>query len=687
MPHRAIARRALARVLPLVVAGLALAACAPAPARRQEPTVTAPPIAQIPAQTATPGVEDERPADDTPRTLTPVARYGGTRWVASSEVKAVALSSDGRWAVSGGGDGPTPLLWDAQTGELAGPLGGATLSVAALAFTPDSRLVAGADIGRSIVVWDVATRAVVRRLEGHTASVYRLAISPDGKLLASGDADGVVLLWDLGSSAAPRTLARDLPSTGALGFSPDSRTLAVPNDGGIVTLWDLASGRMTRQSPAPSGRVRAVHGLCYSHDGTKLVTGETLGDGTQAVVVRDAASLRVLRTLLGHDNYAYGLATTPDDRLLVSAGGDGQVHVWELATGRELHAPSHAGVPLWTLGLSPDGRLAVAAGGGRKIHLFRVDTGEAAVPQADHEAAIAELAFAPDGRTLASGDDDGVVIVRDLASGTVRHRLPKQARALAALAWSADGSRLFTLANGDGRYWNAQTGAPLGSLQLGRFDGAVLSPDGRFLAASSSTRIVRLLDAATGTVIRTFGEAQPHDDIRQNLMTPSAVSFSPDGKALAVARWDQPTQVWEIATGAPLRTLAGTLHVAFSPRGDLLAGSVGSVSKGGRDLRTRLWRAATGAELFTFAGETAPVFTPDGRHVLVLHDPEAAAPSGSTPARERELLVWSAATGRLVARAPVPRHDALAASPHGTLVALGSRDGTVVVFDLAPPGR
>ena len=670
------------RLVGLVGLG-ALLACHSAPAVPNEQSARTA-SSQQPAQEGEPVVSSDGVAE-----LKVVARYGGAAWLAHDEAKAVALSPDGRWAVSGGGEGGTPLVWDARTGAVLGALEGEHMSPSSLAFSPDGKLVAATDVGRRIVLWDAVSRQVARRLEAHEANVYRFAFSPDGRLLASGDADGVLLLWDLVSGAAPRTLANDQPSTGELAFSPDGRALAASKDGGILTVFDVASGKVVRESPAQPGTAAAIHGLAYSFDGKAIVSGETLATGGEAVVVRDAATLAVQQALMGHTAHVNVVRTTPDDRLVVSASGDGSARVWELATGRAVRWLPTAGTPLWSLELSRDGRLAAAAGGGRKIQLFSLDSGQSAVTPADHEAAIVRLAFSPDGRSLASGDADGRVVLRDVKSGAVRLRLPAQPRTIAALVWAPDGARLLTVSHGAGRYWDPETGAPLGELTFGRFDGVVVSPDGRTLVASDESRIVRLLDATTGAPLRTFGEAQPHDDIRQNLMQPSSVSFSPDGRELAVARWDQAIHVWDVKRGALVRTLPGTLHVAYSPAGDVIAGNVGTVSKRGTELSVRLWSAETGAELHNIDCDGEPQFSPDGRVLLVFCEAAVAADADRAGDPPRELCAWSVETGRLVARAssPGPRAHTAAVSPDGKLVCTGSADGAVVCFALRGVGR
>src|SRR5437899_2173399 len=66
--------------------------------------------------------------------------------------------------------------------------------VAAIAFSPDGKLLASADgyegsQDNTIRLWDVTTGDERRCLTGHQGGIYCVAFSPDGKLVASGSHD------------------------------------------------------------------------------------------------------------------------------------------------------------------------------------------------------------------------------------------------------------------------------------------------------------------------------------------------------------------------------------------------------------------------------------------------------------------------------------------------------------------
>src|SRR5262249_30268495 len=150
---------------------------------------------------------------------------------------------DGQVLASGGHD-DLVRLWESATPAEWAVLPARAGRVRAVAFAPAGRaLAAGCDRGGrgAVRLWGPATggeRAELPEAEPAAA----VALSPDGRLLAAGGSDGAVRLWDPAAGRGRGEWKGHAGPVAAVAFSPDGATLASAGDDGTVRLWDVAAG-------------------------------------------------------------------------------------------------------------------------------------------------------------------------------------------------------------------------------------------------------------------------------------------------------------------------------------------------------------------------------------------------------------------------------------------------------------
>ncbi|MFC4117260.1 NACHT and WD repeat domain-containing protein [Nonomuraea zeae] len=441
-----------------------------------------------------------------------------------------------------------------------------------------------------------------------------------------------------------------------------------------------------------AGHVADVEEVAFSPDGTTLASAGR--DGT--VRLWNIATGRpIARFTLAPDERARGVAFSRDGRLLFGASGTedsdgGAIHVWDIAARRP------AGDPLTVAGvldgetvrfnavaLSPDGETLAGAGDDGVLYLWQVAT-RRRVAQITADQAE-DVTFSPDGRVLATAGTTGAVLFWDVARR--REIMPRPATrkgniAAWKVAYTPDGTKLLS-GDSDGtvRWWDTTTHRRLGAPLQGSGTALAVSPDGGTMATDGGAGTIVLYDLVT--------RRQIGAPLVGHTGTPLDVAFSPDGTTLASAAVDGTVRVWSLVrgrqTGRPVtRPGTGAIYgTAIGPDGRTLATSSGN-----------------GVRLWTLAGRDRrgqPVVSPLGQPIAPgrIGDggPVAVSPDGkllATGASDGVIDLWTVATQRQFGP-PLRGHTeddgqswvrGLAFSPDGTMLASTGADATLRFWDV-----
>jgi sugar lactone lactonase YvrE len=198
--------------------------------------------------------------------------------------------------------------------------------------------------------------------------------------------------------------------------------------------------------------------------------------------------------------------------------------------------------------------------------------------------------------------------------------------------------------------------------EAGGVFGVTFSPDGKYLASGGKDGIIRLWDAAKGTLVRSF---------KGHTKAVKAVAFSGDGAKLVSGSEDQTARVWEVKTAKPLHVLklpAKVEAVAFSPDGKIVATA-------GWDKVVRLWQADTGKPRFVLRGHTRAL------HALAFSsDGKVLASAG----RDRTIRFWDPVKGKSLRLVRGPGWVfCISFARGGRLLASGGQDQMIHVWDAA----
>ena len=637
-----------------------VASAAPPPGEEQEGPVLGVPEAQG-AQREPPVVSEEEvpvrlDAHGQPLPAGAIARIGRSALRHGSAVSAVSFSPDGSTLASGGREGVV-VLWDRGTGRELTRFDGHGGGIHGVAFTPDGRTLVSGD-PRTIRTWNVETgeqihrfdssrgpwlgrfalspdgrrigcvgkQATVRlhdisldkelwRTEGHRPKAISVAFSPDGEVLATGGdyRNKEIHFWNASTGEKVGSI-RCKTGTRAMAFTPDGKTLVTGCQSGPILFWNVAGRSQVGSSDAS---VHGLAGIGVSPDGQIAAAA-----GRSSVHLFDVATGREMRVIEGRHGYHGSVAFSPDGRTLAWGGGDQTIGLWDVESGKAILAGDGRDRGITHVALSPDGRfLATSHWSGGSVEMIRL--WEVASEREIHEVgeirgtSIQGLAFSPDGGTLAALDRHSTIHLLDGKRGVKVSEIREEGRTEVALfAFTGEGDRIVLGEMREGlRLRDERTGKEVATLRcpavtVGRM---TISADGRILGYARKEE-VEVIDLVSREGLHTF----PMPGVRVRTL-----QISPDGSTLVVGgalelgEKGNRLHLFSLQTGTRLPKLTGHTGevnaLAFSPRGRLLA-------SGSDDGTVRLWDLPRGSEAARLRGHKGPVtavtFSTDGR-VLV----------------------------------------------------------------------
>lgn len=269
---------------------------------------------------------------------------------------AVVFNRDGSLAAVRDDYGYGVDVWRVNDFSHMGAIKGLPSSVTALAFDPDSTMVAIGGEDGTVRLWRVVSREIVKQIE-LGGSVTGLAFTPDGRALATAGVGSTIQFWPTQGDDPPETIENEeggvltFSPTGALfahsqqwgsavwryerrdeavlrggafngcltvaAFSPDEQSMATAS-ADAVALYGLFPDTIVWETELRSA---AVPALAFSRDGQELAVAE----GREIRLIRTVDGSRRDRLIPGGDELVSALIFQPDGKLLVALGHGSRV--------------------------------------------------------------------------------------------------------------------------------------------------------------------------------------------------------------------------------------------------------------------------------------------------------------------------------------------------------------------------
>lgn len=546
-------------------------------------------------------------------------------------------------------------------------------------WSPDSTQIAGTTDNHQIYIWDASNGTLLRILQGYTDFIRSMKWSPDGTRLATSGLESNVRIWDATTGELLTLLEHPARSIGDIAWNGDGTQLASISTESAVYIWNMNNYVLLSTFPNPNGLYTSVSW----HSPNVLAIANF-----SVILILDVSTGREEQVLQGNSIW-YGnpatveyMAMSPSGNQLASGVG-ATIEIWDLNTLQIQYTLEGHTDRVRDLKWSLDGSYFASTDySGQTVRIWDTATGKLLTSIEGHTAGINQVAWMLGNDNIAASYFDGTVRIWNTQLTSVVSSIPLDAW---LVSWNSDWSRVAGLSRSSEHptVWNwaelyedSQTMISTTGLDAGQYlimeyrpylydiSSIVWNPNGDQVAVSSRDGRVYILDAATGSEVYVFEEAEEFS------VEAWQVAWNPDGSRLAGLILGLGIQIWNTNDGTANGMLSPVdewmWRIAWSPDGKYL---VGGTVQG--DII--LWNASTYALIFKTSGHTDVV------NELAWHPNSNILASGSN---DGTIILWDVNTGDVVAtltghNGPV---TALAWNSDGTQLASGGEDGTIRIW-------
>jgi len=364
-------------------------------------------------------------------------------------------------------------------------------------ISPDGQWIASTGYDHVVRIWDSISGIQVMEIPLN-ANGSAISFNKDNSQIVATDEDGNISVWNISALKSRVGYITFSEFVREAHFSPSGDYLIVNADD--YNVWQIPTNQVTDIKDGTKGKIiltarSLTYNTAISPDSQWVAVVEYDSEDAQKNRATLVSMDGKTKYNLEHGGRLKGVAFTADNKLVVTAGADGHIRFWDVQNGEQqfnlnnsselfsmtsspveplVFAGLHDKIAVWntttkeqiaqlqqtgdinSIVVSSNGKFLATGSSEGTVILWTIEGNT--IAQIGNQLRLngfaESLAFSPDNRWLAGGGSAGFAYLWDVASTEEIARIPHSTNRVTSVAFSPDGTQLFTVSRKVVRIWN-----------------------------------------------------------------------------------------------------------------------------------------------------------------------------------------------------------------------------------------